>query len=110
MLLLPKDLRIPSLLAAVLLTGCWQQDPIARYTVKKPELVDPTPVSSAGAKSAATEQEMLGAIVAVGETKWFFKLVGDPSAVEPRSEAFLALVKSVRFPAGSGSPAWTLPE
>ena len=71
------------LLLAILL-GCGQHDEITRYTVPKPELVDPTLVASAAVQPAVmTEQQTLGLIVPVGDMGWFFKLTGSLEAVEP---------------------------
>jgi hypothetical protein len=91
--------------------GCDQRDEITRYTVLKPEVVDPTLV--AGTRPAATlvESRTLGLIVPVGETGWFFKLTGEAAAVEAQNEAFLQFVTSLKFSAGAaGKPEWTLPE
>jgi hypothetical protein len=116
MLLLPMELRPAASISGLLLcltwtTGCGQRDEIARYTVTKPELVDPTPVSASGPAAVATKQQMLGAIIPVKEKSWFFKLVGDPAAVEPVREAFLSFVKSVGFSDGEDpKPSWKLPE
>jgi hypothetical protein len=93
-----------------LTTGCGSREKIARYTVPKPELIDSTPVAAAAA-APATEQETLAAIIVVGDMGWFFKLTGDPPAIEPQREAFLTFVKSIKFSSGAEpKPSWTLPE
>lgn len=94
------------------IVGCGQHDQIARYTVPKPELVDPTLVSKTAAPAAAKpEQQTLGLIVPVGETSWFFKLTGEKEAIEPQYEAFMQFVSSVKFSSGpDAKPSWTLPE
>ena len=92
--------------------GCSQRDEITSYEVLKPEVVDPTLVSrptSGGA--AAKEQQTIGLIVVAGDTGWFFKLTGDPAAVEPRYESFLEFAQSIEFSAGADpKPKWKLPE
>jgi hypothetical protein len=94
------------------IVGCGQHDQIARYTVPKPELVDPTLISKPAAPAAAkTEQQTLGLIVPVGETSWFFKLTGDKEAVATQYEAFVQFVSSITFSAGpDAKPSWKLPE
>jgi len=96
----------------VCFAGCGQHDQIARYTVAKPELVDPTLVVKTKTPAAVTtEQQTLGLIVPAGETGWFFKLTGDKEAVESQHEAFLQFITSIKFSAGSDAkPFWTLPE
>jgi hypothetical protein len=90
--------------------GCGQRDTIARYTVPKPELVDPTLASRAvGPATSKTEQQTLGLIVPLGETSWFFKLTGEKEAVEPHYEAFVQFVSSIKFSSGL-MPTWTLPD
>jgi hypothetical protein len=92
------------------LAGCGYRDEIKRYTVPKPVLVDPTLVSQSAGPSAASKQQMLGAIIFVKDRGWFFKLVGDPEAVEPQREAFISFVKSVRFSSSQEpQPTWSLP-
>jgi hypothetical protein len=91
--------------------GCGQHDQITSYTVRKPELVDPTLVARASAPAAAaTDNQTLGLIVPVGDMGWFFKLTGDVRSVEPQHEAFLEFVQSIRFsPLPDAKPSWTLP-
>jgi hypothetical protein len=92
--------------------GCGQHDQIAKYTVPKPELVDPTLVSNADRSAAtAAEQQTLGLIVPAGDKSWFFKLTGETQAVEPHHEEFLQFIMSVKFPGGADAdPSWTLPD
>jgi hypothetical protein len=93
-------------LAAIL--GCSPKEPIVTYTTRKPEVVDPTLVAT---PVKAVPQQTLGAIVLVEDAGWFFKVTGDPSAVEAKREEFLAFVKQVSFSAGSRpQPSWDLPE
>lgn len=111
MSLFTKDLKLVAGLLVVILAGCGQRDQIARYSVRKPELVDPTLVSKSSAPAAAaTEQQTLGLIVAVGDMGWFFKLTGDVKAVQPQHEAFLEFIQSIKFSAApDAKPSWKLP-
>jgi len=96
---------LAALLAAVLFaTGCRPQDEIARYTVPKPELIDPTLV-----KAATEEQQMLGAIVLVDKAGWFFKLTGAKQQVSALAEPFLLFVKDVTFEGSPAQPKWKVP-
>jgi hypothetical protein len=89
---------------ALLLAGCRPHDEIARYTVPKPELVDPTLV-----KAAAEERQMLGAIVIVEKAGWFFKLTGAKEQVAPLADPFIRFVKDVKFTGSPAEPKWKLP-
>lgn len=93
----------------LLAAGC-SRDQITSYTVKKPELIDPT-LTAAAAAAEPKPQQTLGAIVLLENAGWFFKLSGDPAQVEPQRGAFVDFVKSVQF-AGSADPQpkWELPE
>src|SRR4051812_5771504 len=77
--------RIARICTAAILffvAGCGQHDEIARYSVTKPELVDPKPESKATTVTASgTQQQTVGLIVPVGEMSWFFKLTGAKEAV-----------------------------
>lgn len=92
-------------LAALLLAaGCRPQDQIARYTVPKPELVDPTLVSG-----PAVERQMLGAIVLVEQAGWFFKLTGPKDQVAAVEQPFREFVKALEFKGAPPQPQWQLP-
>jgi len=106
-----QDMRLTLLVPLVAcLAGCRPHEQIAKYTVPKPDLINPVSTSGPAAATAPVEQAILGAIIPVGEQSWFFKLTGDPQAVEPQRDAFLAFVKSVKFASGGDKPTWTLPE
>ncbi len=103
------DLRCVAWLALAagigVVTGCRPADQITRYTVPKPELIDPTLAAAAGVR-----QQTLAAMIEVGDSSWFFKLMDDPAVVEPSRQAFLDFVKSVKFSAGADPrPQWKLP-
>lgn len=111
-MLLPQlNLRRGLCLAALaVLAGCKPQEPIVRYTVTKPELIDPTLTAAAPAPAEAKATQMLGVIVPIGMQSWFFKMTGDPAAIEPSRQAFLEFVKAIKFSAGdSPEPTWKLP-
>jgi hypothetical protein len=121
MSLSPHDLRPALRLLALLLGcagvslltgGCNQKEPITKYTVRKPELVDPTLVTKVGAPAApTTPQQTLGLIVPVGDVSWFFKVTADNEVVEAQRETIEKFLASVKFSAGeSPTPTWTLPE
>jgi len=114
---LKNIVRACLLAAAGPLAGCGQHDEITSYTVRKPELVDPTLVarttqarSASEGSAAASENQTLGLIITTGDQAWFFKLTGDVKAVEPQHEAFLDFVQSIKVPSSGGNPTWTLPE
>ncbi|MGE9292043.1 MAG: hypothetical protein ACQKBW_00385 [Puniceicoccales bacterium] len=46
-----------------------------------------------------TGQSIAGAIITHGGASWFFKMMGDTALVQAQTPAFLAFVRSVRFPA-----------
>jgi hypothetical protein len=119
------------IVAAALLAGCGQQDQITSYTVRKPELVDPTLVSrntpprsvsegpftqarsaseGPGSAAAITDNQTLGLIIPTGGQAWFFKLTGDVKAVASQHEAFISFVQSIKFPPSGGNPTWMLPD
>src|SRR5438094_464914 len=87
----------PYIAFLVTLGGCRPAEQITRYTVPKPELIDPTLVAKSGPPAAAVRQEMLGAILVVRDAGWFFKLTGDPESVDSVHDTFIALLKSVNF-------------
>ncbi len=95
----------------LLILGCGQHDQITSYTVRKPELVDPTLAATPPvAATTAADNQTLGLIVPVGDMGWFFKLTGDAKVVEQQHEAFLKFMQSIRFsPPPDAKPSWTLP-
>jgi hypothetical protein len=109
MLLPGLHLRRIALAGLVLLAaGCGSRDEIRKYTVRKPELIDPT-LAAAAAAAEPKPTQILGAIVLLDDAGWFFKITGDPAQVEPKRNDFLAFVKSVRFPGAQPEPSWELP-
>jgi hypothetical protein len=93
-----------ALLAVGLASGCRPQDQIARYTVPKPELVDPTLVAA-----PTVERQMLGAIVLVEQAGWFFKLTGPKDQVAAVEQPFRDFVKALEFKGTPPQPRWQLP-
>jgi hypothetical protein len=113
MLPIPEERKpLLAVMAVVLVAGCGQRDEIARYTVPKPEVIDPTLVAKGSASAAAAvETQTLGVIVPSGETSWFFKLTGPKEVVEPLEAPFLDFLKTVKLTGGpDAKPTWTLPE
>jgi hypothetical protein len=91
--------------------GCQRQEQIERYTVRKPLPIEPPAGAAASAASEPVgepKDRTLAAIVPHGDQGWFFKLTGPKDAVAAQTEAFTALVKSVRF-SSEDKPEWTLP-
>jgi len=113
-MLLPRlDLRHSIYLLAAACLGCGPGDQIAKYTVPKPELIDPTLTAI---PKEPPQQQLLGAIVpmpkddAGNTSSWFFKMAGDPAVIEPNRQVFLDFVKSITFSKGqTPQPTWKLP-
>jgi hypothetical protein len=95
---------IAAVVLAAGLAGCRPQDQIARYTVPKPELIDPTLASG-----KAVERQMLGAIVLAEQAGWFFKLTGPKEQVAAVEEPFREFVKTLEFKGSPPQPRWQLP-
>src|SRR5262245_43566757 len=96
---------LAGLIVVVLISAGWRpHDALARYTVPKPELIDPTLV-----KAASEERQMLGAIVLVDKAGWFFKLTGAKAQVAPLAEHFVSFVKDLKFEGQPAEPKWKLP-
>lgn len=55
--------------------------------------------------TAENPERMLGAIVPVDGSTWFFKLVGPDAVVQGEREAFLALIRSIKPAAPTPAPA-----
>jgi hypothetical protein len=81
------------------LVGCERAERIESYTVRKP---------APPAAPEATDRTV-GAIVALPEQGWFFKLTGPKDAVAAAEPKFATFLKSVHFNS-DGKPEWTLPE
>jgi hypothetical protein len=77
------------LLICCAVMGCGRSESIRSYT--PPELE----------RGAYELDRMLGAIVPLGETTWFFKLQGKDEAVHNQQEAFVKFVQTVRAPKDS---------
>jgi hypothetical protein len=102
-------------------TGCEKSEHVAHYRVPKPAPLEPVANpdpqnphaagfgTQPGEPAGEPTDRMLGAIVPLGEQFWFFKLTGPKDAVAVKTDAFTALLKSVRFSA-AGKPEWKLPE
>jgi hypothetical protein len=112
-MLLPRlDLRCSmGLVLVAACAGCRPAEQITKYTVTKPEIIDPTLTAVSAPPAASVPTQILGAMIKAGEQQsWFFKLTGDPAAVEPSREAFVSFVKSVTFTPGKNpQPTWKLP-
>ncbi|MCO6457912.1 MAG: hypothetical protein J5I93_21625 [Pirellulaceae bacterium] len=93
-------LAISFLLVLVCGVGCNRREQISSYTVPK---------QTTAAAAAGAPQRMLAALVPHANTAWFFKLMGPDQEVQPLGEPFRQLVRSVRFDAQRGEPAWDLP-
>jgi hypothetical protein len=108
---LRRFVGIASLASLLAAPGCGQREQITSYTVRKPELVDPTLVArTTTPAAAAADNQTLGLIVPVGDMGWFFKVTGDARAVETQHEAFLEFIQSIKFsPLPDAKPSWTLP-
>ena len=69
------------------------------------DILEPIPADG----DAATSRRILGAVVTVGNSAWFFKMSGPNAAIEGESGAFDILLQSVRTaapsPAAPASPA-----
>jgi hypothetical protein len=90
----------------VFAAGCAEPESIATYKVPKQA---PVPDS---VKQAVTEYRVLGAIIPDEKGQsWFFLMQGKSADLAPHAEAFVALVKSLKFPDGlEKEPTWTLPK
>ncbi|MDE3068471.1 MAG: hypothetical protein KGJ60_13120, partial [Verrucomicrobiota bacterium] len=59
----------------------------------------------AGQDSSGSPSRILAAIQSRGDTTWFFKMIGAGALVEQQKPAFLAFLKSLKFPAAAGAEA-----
>lgn len=102
------EIRLPLVCLAALACfgGCRPQARITKYTVPKPELIDPTLTAAGEGKP----QQTLAAIVPVEKTGWFFKLTGPPDVVGSARSDFDAFIASLKF-AGQPEPKpeWKMP-
>jgi hypothetical protein len=78
--------------AALVLSGCQEQEPIREYTVPKEPPV-----------------RLLAVMAPRADRTWFFKLMGPEPEVAKHVQAFDAFIASVRF-SKEGAIEWTVPE
>jgi hypothetical protein len=78
--------------AALILTGCQEQEQIREYTVPKEPPV-----------------RMLAVMAPHQDRTWYFKLMGPEPEVAKHVKTFEAFVDSIRFPR-AGNIEWTVPE
>jgi hypothetical protein len=101
--MLKKSLPGLSLMGISLcLFGCAEDTAIRSYTVAKSRS---EPSSTAEAKPA----QILGAILPREGSAWFLKITDDPGRVQPLSDDFWQLARSLSFNE-DGTPRWTLAE
>lgn len=88
-------------LAALIFSGCQQDEEVRRYRVPKP-LTFPEP---------PPKVRMLAVILPHGERTWFFKLTGPTAVVNEQAEAFDRFIRSVTFTSNKENPVeWAVPE
>lgn len=103
------------------LTGCGSEEPVVSYKVPKADVVwednhvdrkDDVDKANVKPPKKGKPGRMLGAIATVGETNWYFKLLGLLDPVSAQTEDVDAFLKSVKFTGDDGEeqPQWTLPE
>ena len=78
------------------LPALWQKVQIGEADGRLAELFSP-----AGTNPSAPR--MLAAVMARGETSWFFKMTGDDALVAAQKPSFVAFLKSVRFEPGTAA-------
>jgi hypothetical protein len=108
---MPRRFWVGTAVVFGLAAGCAEPDTIATYKVPK---TAPVPES---VKRAVTEYRVLGAIIPAGKDPatgkdqfWFFLVQGKSADLAPYAEAFVALMKSLKFPDGvEKRPTWSLP-
>jgi hypothetical protein len=103
---MPRRFWVGTAVVFGLIAGCAEPDTIATYKVPKPA---PVPES---VKRAVTEYRVLGAIIPDGKGQsWFFLMQGKSADLAPHAEAFVAVMKGLKFPDGlEKEPKWTLPQ
>jgi len=93
-----------------------QQPPVSAAALA--DLITPLPVAGLDIRlvdltggSADNPERMLGAIVPVDGSTWFFKLVGPDAVVQAEREAFMALIRSIKpaAPAPASAPVAAAP-
>src|SRR5262245_1422032 len=94
---------LPTLLGLALLAlaGCGPREEIRTYTAPP----QPTP------PVARAEVRLLAAILPREDATWFLKLVGPQDEVARHEDAFLKVLRSVKFDDKGDDPiSWTLPK
>jgi hypothetical protein len=102
--------RVFPFLLALLLVGCGESDEIRRYRAPKAAVVS-TPAEPPAAHSpldASFPQRMLGAIIPIEGSAWFFRMNGDPEQLQPHVATFKQWLQSIRFE--NAQPRWELPD
>jgi hypothetical protein len=94
----PSFLYYASTLLASLamVTGCQRAEQIQSYRVPKERQVAPT-------------DRMLVAIVPDGQQAWFFKVVGQVTAIDQQEKAIKDFFATIRPAADGSRPSWNLP-
>ena len=104
--------RLCSLLVCLVGIGCTRNEEITRYSVPRSSHEEAFTALQENVVPAASRvtTRMFAAILPRGRQTWFFKLQGPDTQVAALESDFEALIRSVRFSADSGEPAWELPE
>lgn len=99
------------LMLAPILVGCETEEQIETYLVPKqlPNLFVESPDAGPSEEVDMTRDRMLAAMVPHEGQAWFFKVAGLNDAVQDQMDAFLSVVKSLKF-SDDGEPSWTLPD
>jgi hypothetical protein len=93
-----------------------QQPPVSAAALA--DLITPLPIAGLDIRlvdltggTAENPERMLGAIVPVDDSTWFFKLVGPDAVVQAEREAFLAMIRSIQpaAPTPTSAPAAAAP-
>ncbi len=91
-------------LSTLFLTGCGSGEPIREYEVLKPKFVYERN------HLELEKRQLLGAMIAQGDTMWFVKVMGPESEVSPHLQPFAKFVSSIKFEDDTSDPTWILPK